>query len=92
MMWVRVRGDAALGGPGQSCCDQPPAQHPAQASQGRGRACSSLAPTLFQELELRAGNGSAALTPAVIEFPLPISLASHSFAFCKVASLLPCSD
>lgn len=66
-----------------------------QLCRARGRTLVLSHPPPFpyaKQLELRADNGPAGLTQAAIEFPLLVSLASGSFTFCKVASLLPCSD
>lgn len=50
-------------------------------------------PPFLHSKQLESGtHGSAPLAPAAIEFPLLVSLASGSFTFCKVASLLPCAD
>lgn len=52
-----------------------------------------LPPFLYsKQLESGTAHGSAALAPAAIEFPLLVTLASGSFTFCKVDSLLPCTD
>ena len=83
------------GGHGRAALS-PGAERPAFAAlQGRGRSLFlSHFPSFpcSEQLGSRAANGSAALTQAAVEFPLLVSLASGSFTFCKVASLLPGLD
>lgn len=79
---------------GRQSCSSLQAQHPAATvSQGKRKEVVPLPLFLYsKQLELGTARGSATLAPAAIEFPLLVSLASASFTFCKVASLLPCTD
>lgn len=79
---------------GRQSCSSLQAQHPAATvSQGKRKELVPLPLFLYsKQLELGTARGSATLAPAAIEFPLLVSLASASFTFCKVASLLPCTD
>lgn len=66
---------------------------PCRVLQGKRKELIPLPPFLYsKQLESGTAHGSATLAPAAIEFPLLVTLASGSFTFCKVASLLPCTD